>query len=875
MATTISTNQTYDSAARTAGDTYTINSGAIFKIDSDTRDGKNAPAARAGSWGSFTMTAATGGEVLLDGTTVWVIDYDGLQGAPNVPALGTIIAGITSGAYGELMNISASISTVPTAAGSAMPATGIIKLKSKTGTFQDNEILEIQGSTDLCTANGVGKRGWIEVVMDDAAGFTIGRAQKFHINGDWYQSGTVGSGSAHQQIQFPNYGGAGFFLPGCWVDEAANGNWEFWPACITGTGTFWAAANMSTDARSKFCECLAGGIIRFGGNGVTAWGKIPTAGALFRIPNVLLKSAATGSRASDSIPNATTTSRPDFAMTNAGSIDIDGAIGHWNIVSSQAYAIKLWNLALFDKYDISETATGLDLKECHNGNHLIAQDSAAMILTSNFAVGTVINCKWGRCGTIGAADYGTSVTYCNNLTFTGVHFQHRVVRANATGYTAYFGYCNNIIFTDCVTVGNSIYCLACNGIIFNDPLYADNYVGVSSATGAPLGILVLSSCNEVMLDGFNWYTTVTDVHPDTCVLYITNCLNVKARNIGTYASPILAYTANNAMLYFCNDAGNSLNIEFKRVYFTLIATTFYNAVNSSKNVEITNCMGNISVYKNTVSGALNQIVKNCNFADIVPASLLSIYGSIFYHNFTSSSAGRLGLKFNEDSSEYSVYVTKSFSTTATGTSGFNSGGGLALINSGDYAIFEFPYWIKGIDSFQNSAPTITTSTNMVIEYQIDTGAGWNGSWKTFNATNLSGETVDEVAGFRFKIKCSCNLTAAANILTVLYCLTNSNAAAQAIQYLLDVSELTITANVSLVGAEIRIYDLDDTPAGSLGTELSGVESCTTSTYSFEAEVSNDVWIQIMLSGYEEFGQQTTMPLVDGGYTALLAAELNA
>jgi hypothetical protein len=161
MATTISTSQTYDSAARTAGNTYTIQSGAVFTVDSDTRDGKNAPAARAGSWSSFTMTAASGGTVLLDGTKVKYIKYDGLIGSPNVPALGTIIAGVTSGAYGELMNISSAISATPTAASSAMPATGIIKFKSITGTFQDNETIEIQASTDLCLANGLQMTGWI------------------------------------------------------------------------------------------------------------------------------------------------------------------------------------------------------------------------------------------------------------------------------------------------------------------------------------------------------------------------------------------------------------------------------------------------------------------------------------------------------------------------------------------------------------------------------------------------------------------------------------------------------------------------------------------------------------------------------------------
>ncbi len=87
--------------------------------------------------------------------------------------------------------------------------------------------------------------------------------------------------------------------------------------------------------------------------------------------------------------------------------------------------------------------------------------------------------------------------------------------------------------------------------------------------------------------------------------------------------------------------------------------------------------------------------------------------------------------------------------------------------------------------------------------------------------------------------------------------------------------LTIVAQISLVGAEVRIYDLDNSPAGSLGTELSGVESHSSATYIYSGSGGNSIWIQIMLSGYEEFGQQLTMPSVDGSFTALLEADLNA
>jgi hypothetical protein len=86
---------------------------------------------------------------------------------------------------------------------------------------------------------------------------------------------------------------------------------------------------------------------------------------------------------------------------------------------------------------------------------------------------------------------------------------------------------------------------------------------------------------------------------------------------------------------------------------------------------------------------------------------------------------------------------------------------------------------------------------------------------------------------------------------------------------------TITAiGVSLVGAEVRIYDLDNIPAGSFGAELAGVESCSTSTFAFSGQAGNTVKIQIMRDGYEEFGQTFVIPSVDSTFEATLAPEYN-
>jgi hypothetical protein len=98
---------------------------------------------------------------------------------------------------------------------------------------------------------------------------------------------------------------------------------------------------------------------------------------------------------------------------------------------------------------------------------------------------------------------------------------------------------------------------------------------------------------------------------------------------------------------------------------------------------------------------------------------------------------------------------------------------------------------------------------------------------------------------------------------------------KAYQYPLDLVTLSIEANASLNGAEIRIYDMDNIPAGSLGTELSGTESNVGTNYSVNLEAGNSIWIQIMQDGYEEFGQQTIVPSSNGSFYALMTAELNS
>lgn len=73
------------------------------------------------------------------------------------------------------------------------------------------------------------------------------------------------------------------------------------------------------------------------------------------------------------------------------------------------------------------------------------------------------------------------------------------------------------------------------------------------------------------------------------------------------------------------------------------------------------------------------------------------------------------------------------------------------------------------------------------------------------------------------------------------------------------TDVRIEGTVSLIGAEVRIYDLND-PSGDFGTELAGVESCATSYFDFTETPGNTVWIQILLQGYKEYGKKVLIPM---------------
>ena len=243
---TITANTNYDDASISGlanGENITIN-GGVLTIDSDVRHAQQAAVA-----GSLNISATLGGGVLIDGTKVWQIEFDSSSG--NVPTLGTVgvqnCTGGTSGATGEFLGVWASYPASPNTAGGAMPASGLVKFRSKVGTFVDNEVVTLPGGATVTINSATGgRRSWIQVAAENSNNPNIPRLGSFITQGDWFELGTT-NGADDQTFAIPVLDHLGVI----WVETAvASGVYEKWlnAGCKWGTSTQF----VQTDLRGKY-----------------------------------------------------------------------------------------------------------------------------------------------------------------------------------------------------------------------------------------------------------------------------------------------------------------------------------------------------------------------------------------------------------------------------------------------------------------------------------------------------------------------------------------------------------------------------------------------------------------------------------------------
>jgi len=770
---------------KAGGDTYAT-AGFKLTIDQDSRVGLNQTT--SATLGSITITAATGGEVHIDGSAIWSLAYTG--GSGNVPAWNTVITQSGQTGTGKLIGVHSALTAASTATGAAMPASGFIRIKQTSGTFASGALTGI-----TATSSGAGTTGWLEIVGNESSTVSANRLGMFRVTGAWFKIGTT-SGASNQTMQIPN-NGLLRYCAGVYIEETAGqADYKFYPNAGTTTTT-------GTDAtRGKVVWIDANGLCRIGNSGAATNGFTPATGLAVVVPNIFFENCTTAARTANVIPSATLATRYDFTCTGGGVLEIDKCNMGWYLSASQAYSCNISNSCFVDAVYISEIATPMTWSKVGVGNKpTTALLTSPLQMLYCYAGGTLTDCTFTRVSLAASGAYTVVMTDVVGFTFTRCTFRADTIQGHATVYSLVGTRMKSCDFVNHTTIEGANNLVTCDGITYTDTIYCNCVSGTTVTTYATYVWNISSNTINCTFSGLTW--PVTNTHPYTAILVAaTGCAVIKLRNIGTYASPLTMGSANACALVY-SLATNCSDFKIQRVYVSNTRTGIMTGDNSSHEVTEENVWGD---YADAVQvmAVLNMKRKGMGGTGSLTAQT-SVYGAHWRDGHTSTTAGRIAILMNEPTSLTAPQVT------LTGGAAFTSAGGLYMPTVGQTATFEMPEYIIGHTGFANSALVMAggTATNYTYEYAIDKNDGSGFSALTASSytattlgTALNGITgISALNGFKLKIKLTTGTTNATAI-TSVYMLTTSTTTTQAYQYPLDVVDVTITAKDSSTLAAI-------------------------------------------------------------------------
>ena len=811
-------------------DSYAISNGTTLVIDTDSYQCANHSAA-FGSLDTVTFSGI-GGKLKIDGKNVRVIPYN--TGTGNVPAVGTTIS--QGGVSGTFLGVWASWLVEPTASGAAMPASGFIKIKGKTGGNYAAGALTGIGAS----ATGADVVGWIEVRGADTATITVPRIGQFQVDGDWFELGTT-NGTRGQVLACPTTATVAGVFPGVWIETAAgSGVYER----FAGAGSIVAAATIPTDERGKIVWQTTSGI-RIGSDGTNNVGFLPPTGCKVRIPNVILtcctRTAGSGS-GPRVLPNATLATRQEFVTTAAGDISISGAVFQWYGNFLQAYRADVLNSAINDSLILQEIAAPINVD-----NVIVAptqaQLNSALNMLSCFGGGTFQNALLARFSLAASGAYVNTANYNKGITFSNVKSQTLLNRGNATTGTWTATQNVDCVWTGCIDIGGRHLAVGAQRPTFTNHRYADNFSGTTGTTNGHYALDFTTGCVSPKVDGVD-FLGLTNVHPYSGIVSLSACYDTTVRNIGTYATPLDLGSAN-ASGVIINGAGNNDGVRVQKCYVLNTRTGPWAFVNSDNNVLLQDVKADYA--DTSVIASLNTVAKAVSLTGATTGQT-SVYGTHWKDSFTSATVGKVEILCNEPTSASAAQCA-----ITAGTPRFNSAGQVALTAVGDQVTWEMPYFAKGHTALANLAPTLTgTNTgNVTYEFQCDEGAGYGGTWLTLNATNLNAQgAIDPAIGFKLKVRATCATANAGNLLTQIAIPTVTTSVAQGGNpYPLDQITLILTGLVT--GSDIVVRS-----AGT-ATILSSVDANAGTTWAYTYETPQSVDIDVIKPGY------VPVPLVRG------------
>jgi hypothetical protein len=301
---------------------------------------------------------------------------------------------------------------------------------------------------------------------------------------------------------------------------------------------------------------------------------------------------------------------------------------------------------------------------------------------------------------------------------------------------------------------------------------------------------------------------------------VNACYSTLVKNIGTsYTTPLVM--TNTVTGVGVNGAGNNDGITIKRMFLSGTRSGPYGFVNSDTNVLVENVSGDTA--NTSVVASLNTVVKNAMLTGATTGQV-SVYGTHWLTRFTSTTAGFAEVLCNEPTSASAAQCS-----ATGGTPQFNSSGSVLLTKVGDQVTWEMPFFAIGYTAFTNSAPTITGTNvtygtrwgNHDIEFQVDTGSGYGGTWLNMIAANLIAQTFNSTTGFKLKIRATCAIASATNVITNMrVAMTTTSTDRDTKLYPLSVNTVTFTGlptgcdAVTLTAGTTTILNQQDSLVGS-------------------------------------------------------------
>jgi len=785
------------------GEAYTLNQQANLTIDSDNRYSQNGTIL-----GTISYSSLYDGGINIDARETWWIPFDASSG--NVPALstyGTTDVEVSSVGVGEFLGIWANLGdSAPMTAGTALPTTGYVKLRKKTGTIADDDVLTFTNNSATVTVNSAtgGQRGWL--LVHAKVGYfveTYNFANYFNMYGDWFELG-VSDGSNSQTFQH--------FCetaPAAVQVETGNGTgvyeW-YWNLSSTNYSSYYSSDYLDTSDRSRVYDWNSTGLLTFS-NGTL--GKVPPNGARIRVPNLAIF-------AYDSSFNRKLWTDNSYDDSRIWNLEVRGSRGPFNTstidctsggITTSGYTKPIVKNSCAPNF-ISVGTEETTMQDC--GFAYFSTNNNQSFNISNCLKGTMTKVSWH--------------TYVGNKTSTINNF-------------------DDCTWTDCefFTFNSNVF-NNCDNNVFNNCIF-----GKEQNTSS--GVLQMTSCNNLTINNSQFYSARSRTGSQKLYsLKFTTCDRMDINNIspthwrggvGTY-SGIQLTTCDNVILRDCGSVGNY-------VLFGGTEKTFYGGTSANVSMsEFNVCTGleetgtiTTSTSSTTVTGSgtafasadvgmflydfdLNVIGRIATFVSATEVTLEananvtlsaepfvitdhpyssgfpSTNESLYFndsHGYdqelawgniadlenavlhraggTGTASGRYEsdkgthygtLVDNEAINPTQLTLCMFFaaqssrdkslqSLTLSPTTLKQSGGFLYFENLNDTAIIETVNWVKGATSFKNINPTRRggNATNITYTYDLNSGSGYSGTYKALTGANLSSETISPT-GFKLKLK---------------------------------------------------------------------------------------------------------------------------